>query len=416
MAKSSAGRKAGGAYYTGSYHAKLNEPAKTSSEHAVQARVLVGELGEGAKRSGEAVWVKVGDKRVVATLWALPSLPPGQAKLSNELVNVVRLWGCAKLSCELFVEAVAMPALASSVVLVPSDESLTETERRAVASLAESVEASAYAAYSLQGAVVSPLTPVALMVAGATMVFTVKHVGSEARSSAEDDTSARVFTVDTTTKFSFQLGGQVSPTAPTTITTTTTTASTEANSAAPDLEPMAGVDATLNLLASLITTNLDEHRQQRLRALGLDRVKGALVSGPTGSGKSLLVQHLAQRLHLTLITLPGASLSPQKLEEAFRTQPSHGASAFAAAAAAPPSRGALILLDDVDVGCPSRSSSSSTSVSRISTSSATDTVASLLVLMDTALPPTRLWWAPRRLQTLWTLLSAALEDLKLSLN
>ncbi|XP_072037797.1 uncharacterized protein [Amphiura filiformis] len=133
---------------------------------------------------------------------------------------------------------------------------------------------------------------------------------------------------------------------------------------------IAGLEEAVTLLKKLITYPTEFPNS--LEALNLDQCKGILIHGPTGVGKSSLVNYVALECNAFLVQISGPDVfgsSPGESESNLR-------SAFEKAKMIARSghRCVVIFLDELDVLCPKRGVSGGTHESRI--------VAQLLLLMD----------------------------------
>ena len=375
--------------------------AKSKSDRAVHSRVLVGAAD--AKRmgwkSGDEVMVSVSgsgsgreETEVLATCWVHSAQAKGTALLSAPLLAVFRKAGSIappaaagagattpQTASRTTKASPATPSTNANAVAMAHSNSTTTISLRRIRSLGEATAIklvsdegesaapfpfsdamSRYAAFSLQGCAVGVGTAVSLRVGGSNHVLVV---GEVAPSNSKND------------------GVVVTP--HTRVAWVGDSLSSSASEEKEEEEPFAGLDDVAARLRNLIIANLNVETHARLAKLGLAPVRGALVHGPTGAGKSLLAAHVARSLQTDLnavvVFLKGSELSSGALEDAFAKAPP----VHAGGNTIPPSS-LIIVLDDIEAGCPSRDARSSSTITTPTSPAANDVVASLLVWMDRA--------------------------------
>lgn len=137
---------------------------------------------------------------------------------------------------------------------------------------------------------------------------------------------------------------------------------------------IAGLDDVITMLTKLI--KYPTEYPNSLETLKLNQSKGILLHGPTGVGKTSLVNHVAIKCNTFLVQITGPDVfgaSPGDSESNLRA-----AFEKAKVIAEKGQRCVIIFIDELDVLCPKRGVSGGTHESRI--------VAQLLLLMDEIRP------------------------------
>ncbi|ORZ35821.1 P-loop containing nucleoside triphosphate hydrolase protein [Catenaria anguillulae PL171] len=131
--------------------------------------------------------------------------------------------------------------------------------------------------------------------------------------------------------------------------------------------PLAGLDATLSSLTSLLSASLFHH--STYTSLHLRPPRGVLLYGPPGTGKTLLARHLAHstQAHFTLVN------GPELVSKYYGETEQRLKALFESARVNAP---AIVFVDEMDALCPKRDGQGSELEKRV--------VATLLTLLDGA--------------------------------
>eukprot|EP00918_Siedleckia_nematoides_P075031 GHVU01164064.1.p1 GENE.GHVU01164064.1~~GHVU01164064.1.p1 ORF type:complete len:865 (-),score=82.47 GHVU01164064.1:47-2434(-) len=135
-------------------------------------------------------------------------------------------------------------------------------------------------------------------------------------------------------------------------------------------QSIGGLDKALEEIREVINMHLDDSQGHRLRSTGLSLPRGILLYGPSGTGKSMIGQALANEFPANYVAISG----PQIWSKYYGESEGRLSRFFKQAKERSPS---IVFMDELDALCPRRDSSQTEVERRV--------VASLLTLMDDAL-------------------------------